>query len=86
MLDSLRRLASDPSLRERTVALDGLVAREAVPPIEAMFHHFRRFTVARRREARVAWLEKAGRDTWNDWRLDREGVATVVSGFSAGMV
>lgn len=85
MIDIHHKLVLDAPFSERAAALGALVPKEAVRPLDEMFEHMQHFTPIRRREMRIARLDKADRDVPAEWRSNRERVPTAVSGFCVAM-
>ncbi|KVM94755.1 hypothetical protein [Burkholderia stagnalis] len=87
MHDLVNSLADDAAFRERAVQLGTLVPNGAAGSLdlEKLFERMQRFTAVRRREARVARLERAGGDVGDAWRSNRERIADALSGFCAAL-
>lgn len=58
MRDSLACLKADPDFCKRVVGLRAPVPAQDIRPLDPMLEHFQHFTTVRRREARVASVEK----------------------------
>lgn len=84
MRNGLPAFAADAHFRERAARLSALVPKN-VRPLDEMFQHLRDFTSVRRREVRVARLEKAERSGAAQWRSHREMVSKAVGAVSTAV-
>ncbi len=84
MQEQLERLRTDASFAERARQLRG-TAQAQPAALDAFVNPMMRFAAARRREARIARLERAERLEASGWRSHREQVPQAIAGFADAM-
>jgi hypothetical protein len=81
MLELLERLQADAAFLERTRPLRNVAPKEQPAALDAFVSSMMRFAGVRRREARIARLERADRLEATGWRSNRDQVPEAIAGF-----